>query len=422
MSPAAPSREPPVYRPFALLGFTAALGLGVPLGAWMLAWLYLGAPAVARPWVLLHAHLQIFAFFAALIPGVAPHLFARFTGRPLDRWPVTWWLAPGLATAAVLRTAGTAADSASLLLAAATLEAAAFLLFVAWVWRALDLPPLGLVRSQLTLASGWLAAAALLESALRWRALGSVLGGDALVGLAAAHLLALHGGITGWVLGVLLRAGPMFVPDWRVPPRLARAVPGLLAGGAGLAALGQAAITPAPAVLARAGEALATTAIVVVAVAAGAWRPAPRSLPMLARSAEEARIFRLAMASAVAAPVGFALAAAITAAGGSAHLVAGAARHLLAVGVLTSVVVAMTFRLIPVLERRALPWPGLRRLAFWALLGAVVSRTAEVLVPWAPAIAPVVPLSGFLVWTALAAVGMNLVAVLTGGRGRSPGA
>lgn len=34
--------EPPVYRPFALLGLAATLAAGIPLGVWPLAWLYLG--------------------------------------------------------------------------------------------------------------------------------------------------------------------------------------------------------------------------------------------------------------------------------------------------------------------------------------------------------------------------------------------
>jgi len=38
--------EPPVYRPFALLGLAATLARGIPLGVWLMAWLYLGVAAV----------------------------------------------------------------------------------------------------------------------------------------------------------------------------------------------------------------------------------------------------------------------------------------------------------------------------------------------------------------------------------------
>ena len=86
------SPEPPVYRPFALLGLAATLAAGIPLGVWLLAWLYLGVAAVPAEWILLHAHLQIFGFFGTLIMGVSQHLLPRFTGRPVSRSPFMLWL------------------------------------------------------------------------------------------------------------------------------------------------------------------------------------------------------------------------------------------------------------------------------------------------------------------------------------------
>jgi hypothetical protein len=134
---------------------------------------------------------------------------------------------------------------------------------------------------------------------------------------------------------------------------------------------------------------------------------------MLSRSRDEARIFRLAAASAVVGALG---AAGLTLGAGVAlphHALADALRHLLTIGMLTSVVVAMTFRLIPVLEGTALAWPGLRTLALGALLGAVILRTSQVLVVdgwrWLGA---AVALSGVLAWIALAAVALNLAAAV----------
>ena len=134
---------------------------------------------------------------------------------------------------------------------------------------------------------------------------------------------------------------------------------------------------------------------------------------MLSRSVEESRIFRLATGSVTAAAAGAAVAAAGALAGWPTHVLTDAVRHLVTVGFLTSIVVAMAFRLLVVLEARALAWPRLRVVAFWALLGGVVLRTSEVLVAWGvPGLAPWVPLSGLLVWTALACVAANLAAVL----------
>jgi hypothetical protein len=100
------------------------------------------------------------------------------------------------------------------------------------------------------------------------------------------------------VLGVLLRAGPMFVGDWRVPTWLARATPGTLALSVGLTA---ASAAGAPSIVARAADMLAVATVAAVMLAAGALRRSPRALPMLSRSVPEARIFRVAVASSLAA-------------------------------------------------------------------------------------------------------------------------
>lgn len=415
MNVAEPAGETPVYRPFALLAFATTLTVGTPVGVWMLAWLYWGAPPAPIAWVLLHANLQVFGFFATLIPGVAPHLFDRFTGHPVPRRPMTPWVFGLLAAALVLRISGTWAASPAPVLGASLLQAAAFLLFASWVWRALHPPELSFLRLHFTASTGWLALACLVETIFRWRALEIGLASPPLATMRAVHAMGIFGGVLGWVLGVLLRAGPMFVSGWSVPPRTARAIPWALAlgvlvtlagetgawrGGMGLA-------------LARLGELLALGTVAVVAISGGVFRRARGVLPMVSRSAEESRIFRLAAASAVGAVAGFAVAAAGAPLGAQTHLIADAARHLLTVGFLTSVVVAMAFRLIPVLELVPLPWPGLRRVAFWALLGGVALRTAELGAAYgAPAIAPLVPLSGVLVWVAVACVAANLAGTL----------
>jgi hypothetical protein len=411
MNAADPASEAPVYRPFALLAFAATLAVGTPIGGWMLAWLYWGAPAAPIAWVLLHANLQVFGFFATLIPGVAPHLFDRFTGHPIPRRPVTPWVLGLLAAALVLRVSGTWAAFPAPVLAAALLQAAAFLLFASWVRRVLDPPELSFLRRHLTASTGWLALACLGEAILRWRALDLGLAAPPLAAMRAVHAMGIFGGVLGWVLGVLLRAGPMFVPGWRVLPGTARAMPWALALGVLVTLVGETGAWRGATgtVLARLGEFLALGTVAVVAISGGAFRRAPGVLPMASRSAEESRIFRLAAVSAVGAVAGFAAAAVLAALGAHTHLVADAARHLATVGFLTSVVVAMAFRLIPVLELVALPWPGLRRVAFWALLGGMVLRTAELGAAYgAPAIAPLVPLSGVLVWIAVACVAANL--------------
>jgi hypothetical protein len=380
----------------------------------MLAWLYAGAPAVGAEWRLLHANLQIVGFFGTLIIGVAHHLFARFTGRVTARSALTrpeWAL---LSAALALRVAGTWGGLTAAVLAGSVLQALAFMLFAAWVWRALDPGPLAALRRHLTASTGWIAAACLVEAILRWRAFRAGLSMPAPDSMRAVHSVALLGGVIGWVTGVLLRAGPMFVPRWKTPPALAHALPWLLGLSAAVAATGE---WNGDGSLARLGELGALGSVAAVLVVGGVLRPAGGLLPMVARSAEEARIFRLAVASLGAAVLGAVSGVALAWGGVPAPLLRDAVRHLVAIGFLTAVVIAMTFRLIPVLEGRALPWPRLRAVAFWALAAGVVLRTAETLLGlgwvW---LAPAVALSGVLVWAAVLCAGGNLLGAVIRGR------
>jgi hypothetical protein len=137
---------------------------GVPLGLAVLAWLYAGAPAVGAEWRLLHANLQIFGFFGTLIVGVAHHLFARFTGRVTARSVLTRLVLGLLSAALALRVAGTWGGLTAAVLAASALQALAFLLFAAWVWRFLEGRALSWPRLRVV-AFGALAAGVLLRTA-----------------------------------------------------------------------------------------------------------------------------------------------------------------------------------------------------------------------------------------------------------------
>ncbi len=390
-----PPLDPPVYRPFARLAFGALLVLGAPLGIWMAA---RGAPAAV---IWLHAAVQLFGFFATLIVGVAHHLLPRFTGRPVRATALTPWLFDALVVALLLRAVGLTAPAVAI--AGAALHAVAFAAFGAWVWRALEPPPLALLRAQLTVSSAWLAAAAALEAWLRAR------GGGAPdpAGMPVVYEMALVGGVLGWVLGVPLRAGPMFVRDWRVPPALARATPWALALSVGLeAAAGVGGGRPS---WARAADVVAFATLAAALVAAGALGRSRGTLPMLSRSAPESRIFRVAVASALG---GLLLSAWSLALGaGAPRALTDAVRHLLAIGVVGAVVVAMIFRLIPALEGRPLPWPALRGVALGALAAAVALRTAPALGPLGGlGVAPLITASGVLAWAAFAYAGAGLVA------------
>ena len=414
--------DPPVYRPFAIAALVATLGAGTPIGIWLASWLYLGMPAVPIEWMLLHPHLQIFGFLGVLIPGMAQPLFAQFTGRPARRERVTAWILGLIGGGLALRLGGTWLLRPGFIVAASCLEAAGFCLFGLRVWRSLDPPSLTPLRRQLTVSTGWLTLACLLEAILRWRALRAGLTLPDLGGLRAVHAMGLLGGIIGWVLGVLLRAGPMLVPGWRTHLGIARALPCALALGVAMAAAGEAVgwTETAGVAPARLGEFIALACAGAVLATGGVARHGRSALPMVGHRAAEARIFRLAILSAGLAVIGAAAAVASAWSGADVHQLTDAVRHLVTVGFLTSTVVAMLFRLIPALEGTPLPWPRLRALAFWALLIGVLLRSAELFVGhgWY-ARAPGVPLSGVLVWLALACVAANLLRIITGKRRRT---
>jgi hypothetical protein len=407
----APRAEPPLWRPFALLAFGATLLGGVPLGAWMLARLAWGGGQVAPALVLLHAHLQVFGFFGSLIPGVALHLVPRFAGRPVA--PVRWapWLAATLAAALALRVAGAAGGWPLAPAGAALLQGSALGGFGLWLWRALAEPAVRLARVHLVAATAWLVQACWLEAAVRLAALAGSDPAPDPAGLRAVHTMALLGGVTGWILGVAVRAGPMLAPRWRVPAGLGPLLPALVALGVVVALAGELGGGPVrrQVALARLGDGLALAAVAALGVGAGAFRRAPRALPLLAAGGPEAGLFRLALASAVAASAGSVVAAGLAWWGVPLSLLGDALRHLYTVGFLTGVTLAMALRLAPLLEGRPLPWPALRSVALWALAGAVLLRTSEVLADWGwpPALA-LAPLAGALAWVAILAVAASV--------------
>lgn len=407
-------REPPVYRPFALTALAATLLVGTPLGTWMLARLYWGGGPIPAEHVWLHAHLQVFGLFGTLIVGMAHHLVPRFAGRPVTATTLTPWLAGALGMAMALRIGGTAASTAAPVVVAALVQAVAFGLFGAWVWRGLGAPDLATTRAPLCAATAWFAIALVVEAIVRARA---ALGSDPLAGpdpgaMRAVHAMAVYGGVAGWIVGVVLRAGPMLVPRWRVPDRLARLVPWGLGLGLALIVVGVAGPWPGATrvALERAGEALALTTVAAVALTGGAFRRILGALPMLARGGPETRFFRLAMLAAAISAAGSAGAAVLAWAAVPLTLLVDALRHLVTVGFLTSMVLGMGFRLIPVIEGVPLRWPKLREFAFWALLAGVLVRTAQTLADYGGEGAlPIVPLSGVLVWIALACLAVSFL-------------
>ncbi|MBI3079460.1 MAG: hypothetical protein HYY85_21130, partial [Deltaproteobacteria bacterium] len=161
----------------------------------------------------------------------------------------------------------------------------------------------------------------------------------------------------------------------------------------------------------------AALALVIGAVAAGAWEPEPRAVIALQLDRTEARFFRLAFASAGLSATGLLGGGALTLAGLPPHgLLADATRHLLTVGFVVGMICAMGFRFLPVIEgvRLAVPWA--RVVAFWALAAAVLLRTAELGADYVDEgfLRPAA-VSGFLAWAALAFWGLAVSVTMARG-------
>jgi hypothetical protein len=372
--------------------------------------------------VWLHAHLQVFGFFGTLIVGMAQHLVPRFSGRPVTHTALARGLLALIGAGLGLRIGGVALDEAPLLAVAAVLQAVAFGLFAAWVWRRLAAPELTTTRTILGTASAWLCLALAVEAITRGQA---ILGSEPLAGpdpgaMRAVHAAAIYGGVSGWIIGVILRAGPMLVPGWRVPDRLSRVAPWSLGLAVAVIGAGASGAWPGHAgvALERAGEGLALATVAAVAVTGGAFRRSRSgTLPMLGRGGPETRFLRLAMLAAGLAAMGSVAAAVLASAAIPLSLLADALRHLVTVGFLTAMVLGMGFRLLPVIAGAPLRWPGLRGVAFWALLAGVLVRTAQATADYgAIGVLTIVPLSGALVWVALGCLAVNVL-----GAARRPG-
>lgn len=412
--PSSATLEDPIYRPFALLALAVTLGVATPIGAISLFRLF--APAagfVPAIWPRLHAHLQIFGFAGVLIMGVGHHLILRFAHRPIRRPASAPWIL-GLAVLGLgsrIAAAISGGTAASLLwLSSGIAETLAFGVFAFWVTTGVRATE-PRFRSDWLMVSGawWFAAALAIETAGIGTAVAAGSNPVAATPGPGLYAMGLFGGVFGWLLGVAMRVVPMFLTG-RTVGRMGGAVLAGLNGGVLLALLAEgwpAASRPAQILLALADLGVAA-AILAAGVALGAWRPEPRQAIALQVDRTETRFFRFAFVCAGVATAGLFVGAFLTLAGVSPRgLLADATRHLLTIGFLISMICAMGFRFLPVIEGVPIAIPGARPVAFWALSSAVLLRTAEMGADYLhEGFLHLAAYSGFLAWVALVAWGL----------------
>ncbi|HWT79625.1 MAG TPA: hypothetical protein VN648_12640, partial [Candidatus Methylomirabilis sp.] len=211
--------ETPIYRPFALGALAVTLVGATPIGAIALFRLFAAIGFVSPIWLQLHGHLQIFGFAGLLIMGVGPHLILRFSHRPLRRpasVTVTFGLVVlGIGGRIVATVVGRSA--VGFLLVSGMAETLAFTIFAVWVTAQVRVAEPRFPSDWLMVTGAWWFAAALaIETAgLTWA---TATGHDPAVASPGPglHAMSLYGGIFGWILGVAVRAVPMFIPGRRV--------------------------------------------------------------------------------------------------------------------------------------------------------------------------------------------------------------
>jgi hypothetical protein len=397
-----PGRHPlyPRFLKSALL-FTLTGGTG--LGAWALIMMAMRERlgGMERGIIQVHGHWQLFGWVGLFVVGVAYQILPRMTGVPLPSYRAAVVSFVALTGGAVLRVGQSFDPSAlrtALVYASATLELVGCAIFAWTVARILAARQGRLAPYQryLALGTAWLVAAALLNLA---HARDLITSGrfEVAAWLNVPYLTVfLVGFVTFWILGVSLKTLPVFM-RLDDSPRLAAALALPLAaavavtataealflrdggnaaritfglGGIAVAA-GLAAFTWALGILFPAREPEGPVIVDATRRAGGAG--VPLRLPGIDPGYE--KFVRLAYAWLVLAGLMLLAFSIVTLRGLPLdHAYVGAYRHALTVGFITTMMMGMAYRIVPVFRGVALWSARLRDLTFWLLAVGNVIR------------------------------------------------
>jgi hypothetical protein len=417
-SPASVAREN-LYRRFLKAALLFTFTGGAALGAWALILMGLRGQlgGIGRGLIQVHGHFQLFGWVGLFVVGVAYHILPRLTGVPLPSYRLASASFVALVLGTVLRSAQALDPSAlrsALLLGGALVELLGCGLFV---WMALRIlgaqpGPLRTYQAYLALGSGWLLIAALLN-----------LGHAAfLAGGAATEVppwlnipylsTFLLGFVTFFILGVSLRTLPVFM-GLRTRPETAALVAVPLTVAVTMMTLGEASYLAGGGDAARVAFGLGGLGVAIGLVAftwaLGILRRPGAAEPGLDRGYE--KFLRLGYAWLVISAVMLAAFSVLAIAGRDMdHAFVGAYRHAVTVGFITTVMVGMASRIVPVFRGVPLYSAALRDASFWLL---AVGNLMRVLFQSLSAVAGpgwlrIAAVSGVLELLALLLFGVNL--------------
>jgi hypothetical protein len=393
---ARPGIKPGSYPGLVRLALAATVLAGSALGALNLYRIQVQLAAVPPGWVQLHAHLQLFAFAAALVVAVGSFVLPRFweTAPPPPR--VVRLAGTGLLAGSLLAVPALLVprrgDAPALLVASALLElggAIGFAVLVARLWRGAKRVRAGLDRWILG-GTGWLVAGTALQAG---NAIASAAAGrHVLAGwlAAATYAALLHGFVGSFVVGVGMRV--LYGPS---PERVGRVFPLWTAAVAlEVAAALLASPSWSPPLHAASLVGLGVAGLLLVREP-GILRPMRRH--DVARERRKERVVRAAWTF-FAAHALLALALGLAAlAGRPAHALAlDALRHTFTIGFLMIMVLGMGLRLFPQFTGRAADDRVVAAGAALVALAAVLRLAAVAAAYGVPSLLPVAGVSGLV--------------------------
>jgi uncharacterized protein involved in response to NO len=420
--PAHPAEEPArenLYKRFLKAALLFTFTGGAALGAWALVTMAIRGRlgGLGRGVIQVHGHYQLFGWVALFVVGVAYHILPRLTGVELPSYRAAATSFVLLVSGIVLRTAQALDPSpirTTLLLGGGLLELAGCGIFF-WIVTSIlskQRGPLQPYQSYLVLGTAWLGISALQNLVHAWFLVANR-AFEVPPYLNIPYLTVfLVGFVTFWILGVSLRTLPVFM-GLRASTRIASWLPfplslmvALLCVGEGLMLYGTGA--KARILFGTGGLGLALGLVVFIA-ALGILRPAGEAEPGTDRRYE--KFVRLGYAWLGISAAMLAVFSVLALAGRDMdHAYVGAYRHALTVGFITTLMVGMASRIVPVFRGVSLYSTRLLEATFWLLaVGNVIRVVAQSLSAiYGPVWLRVAGTSGILELAGLLLFGVNL--------------
>ena len=409
-----------LYRRFLKAALLFTFTGGTALGAWALILMALRGElgGIGRGLIQVHGHYQLFGWVGLFVVGVAYHILPKLSGRSLPSYRLASISFVLLVIGTILRV-GQVLDPgggrSAVLLCGALLEIAGCGLF-AWTVARILMPRaarLEAYEGYLLFGTGWLVVASFLNLGHAWY-LSSRAVFEVPPYLNVPYLTVfLVGFVTLWILGVSLRTLPVFM-GLRARPSVAWPVTVPLTLAITVLAIGESSYLAGGGVAARnafaVGGLLLSACLAVFTWALGIFGRAPGGRePGVDRGHE--KFLRLGYAWLLISGGMLAVFSVLALRGADMnHALVGAYRHALTVGFITTVMVGMATRIVPVFRGVPLHSIALREWTFWLLaVGNVMRVLFQVLSGlFGPAWLRLTGVSGVLELSALVLFGFNL--------------